>query len=77
MERPGTEERYARERDLVSELLAAVVLGAPGTLDPVHASWFAMAADDAARLRVAVDQVASLTDTSAIAWHARLTRGGG
>ena len=29
-------------------------------------------ADDAARLRVVVDQVASLTDTSALAWHARL-----
>jgi dGTPase len=28
--------------------------------------------DDAARLRVVVDQVASLTDTSARAWAARL-----
>jgi dGTPase len=30
------------------------------------------AASDAARLRVVVDQVASLTDTSALAWHAKL-----
>jgi dGTPase len=30
------------------------------------------AGSDAARLRVVVDQVASLTDTSATAWHAKL-----
>jgi dGTPase len=30
------------------------------------------AGSDSARLRVIVDQFASLTDTSAIAWHARL-----
>jgi dGTPase len=33
---------------------------------------FAAAADDDTRLRVVVDQVASLTDASALAWHARL-----
>ena len=32
------------------------------------------AADDAARLRVVIDQVASLTDASAVAWHERLRR---
>ena len=37
------------------------------------ASWHA-AADDAARLRVVIDQVAQLTDTSAITWHRRLVR---
>ena len=35
---------------------------------------FAQAADDAARTRVVVDQVASLTDESALGWHARLVR---
>ena len=30
------------------------------------------AEDDAARLRVVVDQVAQLTDSSAVAWHERL-----
>jgi dGTPase len=29
--------------------------------------------DDSARLRVVIDQVASLTDQSAVAWHARLS----
>ena len=28
--------------------------------------------DQAGRLRVVVDQVATLTDTSAVTWHARL-----
>jgi dGTPase len=32
--------------------------------------WMA-APDDGTRLRVMVDQVASLTDTSALVWHAR------
>ena len=30
------------------------------------------APDDAARLRVVIDQVASLTDPVAVAWHSRL-----
>ena len=33
------------------------------------------AADDRARLRVVVDQVASLTDISALSWHTRLCLG--
>jgi dGTPase len=33
---------------------------------------FESAADDRARLRIVIDQVASLTDTSALAWHQRL-----
>jgi dGTPase len=41
-------------------------------LDAAFAADFAEAADDGARLRVVVDQVASLTDPSAQAWHQRL-----
>jgi len=32
------------------------------------------AGSEAGRLRVVVDQIASFTDTSAIAWHRRLHR---
>jgi dGTPase len=46
--------------------------GAPGSLDPVFRAGYLEAADDAGRLRAVVDQVASLTDTSAFAWHRRL-----
>ncbi|MBO0804233.1 MAG: deoxyguanosinetriphosphate triphosphohydrolase [Nocardiopsaceae bacterium] len=67
----------ARERELIAELALAIWRGAPGTLDPVlRPSWDA-ASSEAERHRVVIDQVASLTDTSAIAWHSRLLARGG
>ncbi|MDT5024763.1 MAG: dGTPase [Micromonosporaceae bacterium] len=72
MRRPGSEERYARERDVLRELVAALVVRAPDALDPVFAPLWRAARDDAARQRVVIDQVASLTDTAALAWHQRL-----
>jgi dGTPase len=72
MNRAGVFAAQARERELLTELTYAVELGAPQTLDPLlRPSWDA-AGTDAARRRVVIDQVASLTDTSAIAWHHRL-----
>ena len=72
MSRSGVVAAQARERELIGELAEAIHAGAPGTLDSVFRPEFEAAADDAARLRVVIDQVASLTDTSAIAWHQRL-----
>jgi dGTPase len=74
MSRAGAAATQAREREIIAELAAAVRLGAPGTLEPALRPDYAAAQSDAARLRVIVDQVASLTDTSAIAWHGRLCR---
>ena len=72
MNRAGVVAAQARERELLTELTYAVERGAPQTLDPLlRPSWDA-ARTDAARRRVVIDQVASLTDTSAIAWHHRL-----
>ena len=72
MTRAGVVAAQARERELLTELARAIERGAPHTLDPLlRPSWEA-ADTDAARRRVVVDQVASLTDTSAIAWHHRL-----
>jgi dGTPase len=72
MNRAGVIAAQARERELLTELAHAIEHGAPQTLDPLlRPSWQA-AGTDAARRRVVVDQVASLTDTSAIAWHHRL-----
>ena len=65
---------YARQRELLHELLAELVRYAPDVLEPPFREDHAAAADDAARLRVVVDQVASLTDVSALGWHQRLTR---
>ena len=61
-----------RQRQLVLELFEAIRRGAPGTLEPQFQADFAAAADDSARLRVLVDQVASLTDASAVTWHRTL-----
>ncbi|MBO2529243.1 MULTISPECIES: deoxyguanosinetriphosphate triphosphohydrolase [Thermobifida] len=66
------EDRYARERQVVTELVEAVAAGAPATLEPQFQADYAAAQDDAAALRVVIDQVASLTDLSALSWHARL-----
>jgi dGTPase len=65
----------AREREVIYELAGAVRDGAPGTLDPMFAAAFEAAGSDDARGRVVVDQLASLTDTSAISWHERLCAG--
>ena len=62
----------ARQRELVAELCAALVHRAPGPLDPALLPAWHDAADDSARLRVVVDQVAALTDAQAVRWHAAL-----
>lgn len=64
---------YAQQRDILSEL-ADVLLGtAPFGLDTGFAGDWDEAATDQQRKRAVVDQVASLTDQSAMAWHERLT----
>jgi dGTPase len=63
----------AREREVVTELALAIERNAPATLDPVFQPAWDSAAGDQERRRVILDQVASLTDTSALAWHERLS----
>jgi dGTPase len=75
MGREGAAQAQELERELLTELVEAVERGAPDTLDPLlRASW-AAATSGAEHRRVVIDQVASLTDTSAIAWHHRLCAG--
>jgi dGTPase len=64
----------ARERALIAELVDALDAGAPEALEPpFRADWLA-AADDPARRRVVIDQIATLSDAAAVAWHERLCR---
>jgi len=72
MGRAGVLATQAREREVLTELAGALAAGAPGLLDPMMRPGYRAAGSDAARLRVVIDQVASLTDTSATAWHAKL-----
>jgi dGTPase len=76
MARPGVAKTQAREREMLVELVAALCERAPGGLEPVLLAAWDRAADDAARLRVVIDQVARLTDLSAVQWHERLVRAG-
>ncbi|MBC9956928.1 deoxyguanosinetriphosphate triphosphohydrolase [Yimella sp. cx-51] len=62
-----TDERgllMARQRDELTALVE-LVAGRPDLLDPVFAEDHHAAADDGARLRVVIDQVASMTDLRA------------
>ncbi|WP_081913229.1 deoxyguanosinetriphosphate triphosphohydrolase [Glycomyces sp. NRRL B-16210] len=71
--RPRTDEAwYTRQREILHDLVAVLTDRGPDELEPMFAESWRRAADDAARLRVVIDQVASLTDASAEAWHQRL-----
>jgi dGTPase len=69
--REGRKELYKEQRRVLKRL-ATALRDRPEGLDPLHREDFASASTDAARRRVVVDQVASLTDQLAIAWHGRL-----
>ena len=75
MMRPGAPENYAQQREIVADLAHLMLLGAPATLEPIFATSFRAAGDDAGRLRTVVDQVASLTDRAALAQFGRLREG--
>ncbi|CED91140.1 deoxyguanosinetriphosphate triphosphohydrolase [Actinomyces succiniciruminis] len=63
---------YLRQRTELFDLADALLESNGEHLEPIFAAAWHEAADDAGRLRAVVDQIASLTDTSAQAWHARL-----
>lgn len=67
--------RYATQRQLVHELVGLLQTGAPDAFEPLQREAFLGADDEAQRLRVVLDQVASLTDSSAVALHAGLRAG--
>ncbi|MEU0333002.1 deoxyguanosinetriphosphate triphosphohydrolase [Streptomyces sp. NPDC006193] len=73
MQRAEQERLRADQRVIVAELAQALTARAPYGLDPQFRALFDAAADDRARKRVIVDQIASLTDASALSLHARLT----
>jgi dGTPase len=69
------EERVSvleRQREVITELVSQLRRRGPAELMPALRGDFEAAGSDSARLRVVVDQVASLTDSSALEWHARL-----
>ncbi|WP_405839739.1 deoxyguanosinetriphosphate triphosphohydrolase [Streptomyces sp. NBC_01518] len=73
MQRAEQERIRADERIVVAELAEVLTTRAPDGLEPQFRAQFEEAADDRARKRVIVDQIASLTDASARSLHAHLT----
>jgi dGTPase len=72
MMRPAAAPAQRRQRELIRELAEALLTGAPETLDTLQRHAWDEASDDTARLRVVIDQVARLTDASAVRWHTAL-----
>ena len=69
------EPLHRREMDVVTDLVEVLMADAPRASDALDQQFlddWNGAADDGARLRVAIDQVASLTDGSALALHSIL-----
>jgi len=69
-----SEPLHLRQRQMIADLVWVLAERGPDLLEPPFAADWAAAAGAAARLRVVVDQVASLTDVSAAEWHVRLVR---
>jgi dGTPase len=71
MDRPEAWQRQAREREVLAEVVERLV-DRPDRLEPAYRELWDQAQDDAAALRVVIDQVAALTDAAAWGLHAQL-----
>lgn len=72
MGRAGADAGQTREREVVLELVDVLLERGEEALSPALGEAFRAATGEGARSRVVIDQVASLTDTSAWTWLARL-----
>lgn len=63
MDDPGHLARQNRQRDRIFRVFDYLVLGAPGSLDPMYRQWFIEANSESEQIRVIVDQIASMTES--------------
>ncbi|GAB3690303.1 deoxyguanosinetriphosphate triphosphohydrolase [Corynebacterium nasicanis] len=63
MDLPTHLDRQDRQRERIFRVFDYLTAGAPGSLDPMYRAWWEEAASDAARQRVIVDQIASMTES--------------
>ena len=64
--------RYAGQQKLLTELVEVILKTAPNSLESFFLQDWHRAQNDQQRLRVVIDQVASLTDPGALSLHERL-----
>lgn len=65
------EAPYSEQRTILFDLMDALTENPEDRLEPMFLELWRNAADENAKLRVIVDQIASLTDQSARSWHSR------
>jgi dGTPase len=76
MRRDGVQRPLSQQRRVLTELVEMILdRGEPALSQTLRESW-RQAEGDSGRLRVVIDQVAQLTDSSALAWHQRLMSSG-
>jgi len=69
MSDPSRLALQATQREWLVSLVDALVRRGADALEPAFVPSWQAAPDDAARLRVVIDQVAELTDAQAVRWH--------
>ena len=72
MQRSGATEIYAQQQDTLKALATVLYAREGRDIETWLKPAWDRATTDGQRLRVVVDQIASLTDSSAVAWHQRL-----
>lgn len=73
MSRDSVDEARAGQRRVIQDLVAQLMATGPLAFDPEFAECW-RPGDEATNLRLAIDQVACLTDSSVMAWHQRLVK---
>nr|MTA03571.1 deoxyguanosinetriphosphate triphosphohydrolase [Actinomycetota bacterium] len=69
----ASQERYAAQQIVIKELVEMLHKHAATNLDSIFAKDWQMATNQTERMRIVIDQIASLTDPGAYALHARLS----
>lgn len=67
-----SQERYAKQQEVIIDLVEAVRESAPETLESFFLQEWQRASTDEEKMRVVIDQVSSLTDVGAYALHQQL-----
>jgi len=68
---PEAQARYTKQRQVINELVEMILQSGASVIDTVFLNDWHESSEN--RLRVVIDQVASLTDPAAHALHARLS----